>query len=105
MAERRGMKGAPVAAVDQYNERASFIYSVGPEEVDRLARMVSVAETQFGVVEARSAIGRCVALPSRDDLRMLRNAGAVIVFRLVVDGRQPQTSSSASASPGMRTGR
>ena len=52
----------------------------------RAERAEADAELGASLGLCQVAIGRGVALPSLENLRMLRHAGAVVVFDLVVDG-------------------
>lgn len=88
VAEGRGVERAPVAAVNDDDQRAALVYCIRVEEIDRLARMLPVAQTERCASGALGAIGGGVAFPPRDDLRVLRNPRAVVVFRLIIQGRR-----------------
>ena len=82
LVEHRGVERAPPAAVNEHGERG--VGAAGGKQVDGLARRGTVADTQFGAERGRT-IGRSLALPAREDLRMLGNAAAIVVFNFVVD--------------------
>ena len=50
------------------------------QEVDRLARMCAVAKAELSVRGTDGAIAGGVALPAGNDVRVLGNPGAVVVF-------------------------
>jgi len=91
--------------MDDDEERPALVLTVGVEQVDRVARMRTVGNAEFGAPGPRTTVGGGVPLPAGNDLGMLGDPGAIVVFSLEIDRAQAQTSSSASALAGTRTGR
>src|SRR5256885_9832205 len=86
VAESRGVKRAPVAAMDEQREWR-VAGRIGKEQVDLLARARPIGEAELDILVARHplAIGRGIALPAREDLAVLGHACAIVVFDVVVD--------------------
>ena len=87
LGKHRRIERTPPAAVDKHGERC-LVVVLGRKQIDGLAQRGAVSHREPGVVRGR-AVGRPVALPAGENLRMVRHAGAVVVFNLVVD-RQHQ---------------
>lgn len=58
------------------------------EDVDRLARVVAISQAKLGMLGAAGAIECRVPLPAGDDLRVIWNPRAVVIFRLKIRRRQ-----------------
>jgi hypothetical protein len=84
LAEFRGLERAPPAAVDEQRERRRRAVVRRREQVVSLARRGAVFDAELGAARSRPIIGS-FAVPAGEDLRMFRNAAAVVVFDLVVD--------------------
>jgi hypothetical protein len=85
VAELAGLERAPVAAMDEQRERR-VAAALRVEQVDGLARRRPIGEAEIGPSRGLGglAIGGRVALPAREDLRMLGDARAIVVFGLIV---------------------
>lgn len=88
VAEHGDVERTPIAAVEDDEERAVRFVAVGMEEVDRVARMRSVRDAELRAARAGTPIGRGIATPAGDDLGMLGNPGAIVVFGLEVERAQ-----------------
>ena len=88
MAERGGVERAPVSAVHDDDDGAVVGRLIGMKEVDRLASVIAVAEAELGMPGAIGAVDGRIAFPTGYDFRMLGNARAVVVLRLIVQRRQ-----------------
>lgn len=86
LAEHRRIERAPPAAVNEQSQRRHLVVVFCRKQVDGLARRGAVTQAEFGAARG-FAIGRRLALPARENLRMLGHPGAVIVFGFVVDRR------------------
>jgi hypothetical protein len=81
LAERFRRQSPPPAAVDEQRERRVLV--LGRKVVDDLPRRGAVGNIELSA--RRAAVIRRLALPAREDFRMLRDAGAVVVFLLQID--------------------
>jgi hypothetical protein len=70
------------------DDRAVVGRLIGMKEVDRLASVIAVAEAELGMPGAIGAVDGRIAFPTGYDFRMLGNARAVVVLRLIVQRRQ-----------------
>jgi hypothetical protein len=77
-------------------ERRRVAAESGREQVDELPRALAVAQAELGttLLHCFGAILFGFAGPARENLRVVGDAGAVVVFSLVVD--RHGTSSSAA---------
>src|SRR5262245_55795089 len=61
------------------------------EQIDGLARRRAIGEAEFGApgLLRLGAVGGGVALPAGENLRMIGNAGAIVVLGFVIDRHAP----------------
>jgi hypothetical protein len=71
--------------MNEHGKRRVGFCALAGKQVDGLARRGAVGDAQFRA-RRRSSIGIGLALPAREDFRMLRHAGAVVVLFFVIDG-------------------
>src|SRR4029079_10490250 len=96
-----GLERAPVAAVDEDRERRSGVRIVAGEIVVDLPRARAVGDAELGLAAGRFAIGGCLAVPARENLGMLFDPAAVVVFFFVIDRRHhPSPIMSTTVSRG-----
>ncbi len=84
LGKHRRLERAPPAAVNEHGERR-LVVVLGGKQIDGLAQRGTVGHCELGIARRR-AVGRPLALPAGENLRVFRHAGAVVVFNLVVDG-------------------
>src|SRR5690242_19906025 len=86
LTEQRGLQRAPVAAMDEEGERRRNL-RLGRKQVNRLPQCRAVAQTQLGaaLLHGLSPVVLGFPSPPRKNIRMLRNAGTIVVLDLVVD--------------------
>src|SRR6185437_6715364 len=75
---------APPAAVNENGKWRRSGVAFGGKEVDGLPRRWAVGKIEFGAARLL-AIGLAVAQPVDKNLHVLRHAGTIIVFFLVID--------------------
>ena len=88
MAEHRRLQRAPVTAVNDDKERKVRVVAIRMEKIDRVARVRAIGNAEFGAPRPRATIGGCIPLPATNDLGVLRNPGAVVVFDLEIERAQ-----------------
>jgi hypothetical protein len=105
LAELARMQRAPPAAVDEQRQRCAIIgRAVIPrrENIDELPLARSVFQSEFGLGR-RLAVRFGVAVPARENIDVLRHAGPVVVFLLVVDRHvEPLRPRDSGASAAVR---
>ena len=88
VAEHRRIERAPIAAMDEQRQRRRGA-GLRMEQIEILPRRVAVSQAELGAArfERVGAIKLGVARPAGENLRMLRHAGAIVIFGFVVDCR------------------
>ncbi len=94
LAEHRTIERPPPAAVNEQRERR-LATRIRQEQIQRLAGRITIGQPKLGAaaLERVDAIEFAFAHPAREDLLMIRHAGAVVIFGFIVDGghaRLPQ---------------
>src|SRR5262249_14666418 len=99
LAEARRLERAPIAAVHEQREWAG-VAAARSEQIDGLPRRGPVFQPDLGaaVLAGFVTIGRALALPALENLRMLGPPGAVVVLDLPIDGHESLPGNSWLAS-------
>jgi hypothetical protein len=88
VAEHRDVERAPIAAVQDKEKRSAFILAVRSKEVNDVAPVRPVRDAEISAPGTRAPICGGIALPSRNDVGMLGDPSAIVVFGLEVDCAQ-----------------
>ena len=90
VAEHRRVERAPPATMDE-NRKRRIVVLPGQKEIDHLARRAAVGQAELGaiVLEHLGAVKLRFQRPASENIGMLRDAGAIVIFSLVIDRGHP----------------